>query len=235
MNTLQTGFRRVLSEYAKYQAAKKRAPKYTGLVTPRLAKSYAQKAQQELVVFEMSLVQFQGIMRRARLTPVQTKNAKRVVSIFKKYISDIENVYKKWSKYTSKNTTKSVSIQTFPVKMPHNGKNFTVKLDVAINAYMKALQRTVETQSQNTNLPIIPFKSNSVNLRGMTMRGARQVKSPATALRNDVDFLRANLEERRRRNAISASEYNALRRRARNLAERVEFFESMYKAMIKNA
>lgn len=218
---LRTPFSRVLAEYDKYKAAKKRVPKYTGSMSPRLAKSYVQKAQQELVVFETNLVKYQAILRRAKLTKVQSKNATRVISIMRTYIADIEKVYKIWKKYTNKNTTKSVSLITFPIKMPYIGGNFTVKLDVAINAYFKTLTRMVMNQANSANLPIIPFKYNSVNVRGKTIRQASHVETPADVLRHNVAMLTNNIEQRHRQKFINQAEYKKLKVRADRLEERL--------------
>jgi hypothetical protein len=231
MNSLQTKFDHVVKAYATYQAAKKRSAKYTGQLVPSLAKSYVQKAQQELAVLETNLTYFQAIARRAtprvnaRFTKTHAKNMQRAITMFKRYIADTEAVYKAWSKYTVKRTNKTVSLVTFPIRTITSNQS-PLKLSEAINAYFKAVRRMYNNGAQRNNRPIMPFKRNTVNVRGMSLAKARHVETPADVLRHNVAMLTDHLEQSRRQKLISQAEYKKLKSRADLLEERVAILEN---------
>jgi len=187
----QTTFPAVKQAWQRYIAEKKAAQPVVENVTQAMARKYAQMLSQEISVLEFNLSQYRAVQRRARpsmnsrVSKTIKENIDTTIKMMQRYISHYEDAYKSWKRLV-KAVPKKRRVSMFQLTT-----NMGPKFVDRVSGYIKAQRTWIERETmRKENRPILPLKTNTVNVRKMTINQAKNVKSVAQRLKQTTQ--RAN-------------------------------------------
>ena len=210
INQNRSLIKRVKELFEEYKKAKKQAKPFRGVVTQREARYVLSRTQQEMAVLEGNIAQFKAVSRRVRPSvnneiPKQLqRDITSAIKMATEYRDDYERIYKAWKKYSQGSGRASVKLPLYPAPSIENEKRSNtnhrgIRFSKAVNKYMDLILGWYEN-SRYENLPILPNKRSSKNVRHMTIANAKKVRvsNPANLkelrdLRNKVKRIQSNI------------------------------------------